>query len=104
MIFIFEIVLLPFLDGDVLRSPSHGVIFRSVFLLQEFVLILVHSLSNRNKLPTVKLLKQGYRYHKLRIFSTFCRRRSELKVIYNAGLKTLLQQGIPELLFYGNTV
>ena len=50
---------------------------------------------------TAKLLKQGYIYHKIRkASSTFYRRHSELIVKYNIGLKTLLQQGISEHIFY----
>ena len=51
------------------------------------------------------LLKQGYRYHKLRkAFSKFYRRHSELIVKNNVFLKTLLQQGILEPVFYGDLV
>ena len=51
------------------------------------------------------LLKQGYRYHKIRkAFSKFYHRHSELIVKYNIGLKTLLQQGISEPIFYGDLV
>ena len=52
-----------------------------------------------------KLLKQGYRYHKIRkAFSKFYHRHSELIVKYNIGLKTLLQRGISEPIFYGDLV
>ena len=37
-------------------------------------------------------------------FSKFYHRHSELIVKYNIGLKTLLQQGISEPIFYGNLV
>ena len=37
-------------------------------------------------------------------FSKFYHRRSELIVKYNIGLKTLLQQGISEPIFYGDLV
>ena len=54
---------------------------------------------------TVKLLKQGYRYNKIRIaFSKFYHRHSEFIVKYNIGLKTLLQQGISEPIFYADLV
>ena len=54
---------------------------------------------------TAKLLKQGYRYHKIRkAFSKFYHRHSQLIVKYNIGLKTLLQQGISEPIFYGDLV
>ena len=65
----------------------------------------VDDFNNRNLFLTAKLLKQGYRYHKIRkIFSKFYHRHSELIVNYNIGLKTLLQQGISEPLVYGDLV
>ena len=71
-------------------------IFLSLFVLQECVL---------NLFLTAKLLKQGYRYHKMRkAFSKFYHRHSELIVKYKIGLKTLLQQGISESIFYGDLV
>ena len=59
----------------------------------------------RNKALTAKLLKQDYRYHKLRkAFSKFYRRHSELVEKYNVSLRKLLQQGISEPEFYGDLV
>ena len=56
--------------------------------------------STTNLFLTGKLLKQGYRYNKIRkAFSKFYHRHSELIVKYNIGLKTLLQQGISEPIF-----
>ena len=58
----------------------------------------------RIKALTAKLLRQGYRYFKLRkAFSKFYedRRHSALVEKYNVSLKTLLQQGISEPQFYG---
>ena len=52
---------------------------------------------------TAELLKQGYRYNKIRKVVSI-HRHSELIVKYNIGLKTLLQQGIPEPVFYVNLV
>ena len=47
----------------------------------------------------------GYRYHKIRkAFSKFYHRHSEFIAKYNIGLKTLLQLGISELIFYGDLV
>ena len=52
---------------------------------------------------TTKLLIQVYIYHKIpKAFSKFYYRHSELIVKYNIGLKTLLQQGISEPIFYGD--
>ena len=65
----------------------------------------VDDFNNRNLFLTAKLLKQGYRSHKIRkAFSKFYHRHSELIVKYNIGLKTLLQQGISEPKFYGDLV
>ena len=51
------------------------------------------------------LLKQGYRYHKLRkAFLKFYYRHSQLINKYNICLKTLLQQGISETVFYNDLV
>ena len=58
-----------------------------------------------NECLTVKLLKQGYRYHKLRkAFSKFYRRHNELFSKFNVGLKSLLHQGLSEPEFYGDLV
>ena len=77
-------------------------IFLSLFALQECVL---DYLCKRNLFLTAKLLKQGYRYHKIRkAFSKFYLRHSELFVKYNIGLKTLLQKGISEPILYGDLV
>ena len=59
----------------------------------------------RNKALTAKLLRQGYRYFKLRkAFSKFYRRHIALLEKYSVSLKTLLQQGISEPEFYGDLV
>ena len=41
--FNFELVNFPFLDGDVLLSPSYGEIFHSLFVLRYCVLMLMTS-------------------------------------------------------------
>ena len=65
----------------------------------------VTDLNNRNKFLNAKLLKQGYRYHKLRkAFSKFYRRHFELIEKYHIILKKLMQQGICNPEFYGDLV
>ena len=65
----------------------------------------VDDFNNRNLFLTAKLLKQDYRYHKIRkAFSKFYHRHSDLIVKYNIWLKTLLQEGISETIFYGDLV
>ena len=63
----------------------------------------VDDFNTRNKCLTAKLLKQGYRYLKLRkAFSKFYRRHYELISKFNVGLKSLSHQGLSELEFYGD--
>ena len=99
--FDFEIVNFPFLDGDVPRSTSYGVyisqLIRFVRASTDF--------NTRNKLLTQKLLKQGYRYHKLRkTFLKSCRQYYDLISKFQVGLKFLLRQGISDPEFYGDLV
>ena len=102
--FNFEIVNFLFLDGDVPRSPSYGVYISQLIRFAR-VCSNVDDFNNRNLFLTAKLLKQGYRYHKIRkSFSKFYHRHSELIVKYNIGLKALLQQGISERMFYGDLI
>ena len=102
--FNFEIVNFPFIDEDVPRSPSYGVYISQLIRFAR-VCSNVDDLNNRNLLLTAKLLKQGYIYHKIRkAFSKFYHRHSDLIVKYNIGLKTLLQQGISQPIFYGDLV
>ena len=62
--FDFEIVNFQFLDGDVPRSSSYGVYISQLI---RFACASSHvtDFNTRNKLLTQKLLKEGYRYHKL---------------------------------------
>ena len=59
------IVFFPFLDGDVPRRPSYGVYISQLIRFAR-VCSHVDDFNTRNKCLTAKLLKQGYRYHKLR--------------------------------------
>ena len=66
-----EIVNFPLLDGDVPRPLSSGVYISQ---LTRFARVCSHvdDLNNRNKFLSSKLLKQGYRYHRLcKEFSKF---------------------------------
>ena len=102
--FNFEIVNFPFLDGDVPHSLSCEVYISQPFCFAS-VCSNVDDFNNRNLFLTAKLLKQCYRYHKIRkAFSKFYYRHSELIVKYNSGLKSLLQQGISEPIIYGDLV
>ena len=65
----------------------------------------LNDFNHRNKALTAKLLRQGYRYFKLRkAFSKFYRRHSVLLEKYSVSLKTLMQQSISEPEFYGDLV
>ena len=102
--FDFDIMNFPFLDGDVPRSTSYGVYISQLI---HFARVSSHvdDLNIRNKVLTAKLLRQGYRYHKLRkAFSKVYRRHFDLVSKYNVGLKTLLLQGLSEPELYGDLV
>ena len=102
--FDFDIVNFPFLDGDVPRSASYGVYISQLIRFAR-VSSHVDDFNTRNKVLTAKLLRQGYRYHKLReAFSKFYRRHFDIVSKYNVGLKTLLQQGLSEPEFDGDLV
>ena len=102
--FDFDIVNFPFLDGDVPRRPSYGVYISHLIRFAR-VCSHVDEFNTRNKCLTAKLLKQGYRYHKLRkAFSKFYHRHNELVSKFIIGLKSLLQQGLSEPEFYVDLV
>ena len=102
--FDFDVVNFPFLDGDVPRSASYGVYISQLIRFAR-VSSHVDGFNTRNKVLTAKLLRQGYRYHKLRkVFSKFYRRHFDIVSKYNVGLKTLLLPGLSEPEFYGDLV
>ena len=97
--FNFDIVNFPFLDGDVPRSPSYGVYISQLIRFAR-VCSNVDDFNNRNLFLTANLLKQGYRYHKIRkAFSKFYHRDSELIVKYNIGLKLFCNKAYQNLYF-----
>ena len=63
--FDFDIVNFPFVDGDVARRPSKGL-FISQLISFVRASLHVNDFNNLIKFLTAKLLKHGYRYHKLR--------------------------------------
>ena len=76
--FDFDIVNFPFLDRDIPRSTYYGVYISQLIRLAR-VSSHVTDFNARNKILTVKCLRQGYRYHKLRkAFSKFYRRHYKL--------------------------
>ena len=78
-------------------------IFLNSFDLLEFLVMLMTNTCN--KVLTAKLLRQGYRYHKLhKAFSKFYLRHFHIVSKYNVGLKALLLQGLSEPEFYGDLV
>ena len=88
-----------FLDGNVPRTPFYGV-YISQRIRFARVCSNVDDFNNRNLFLTAKLLKQCYRYHKIRkAFSKFYHKQLRVNCYYNIGLKTLLQQGISEPIF-----
>ena len=102
--FDFDIVNFPFLDGDVPRRTSYGLYMSQLIRFARASSNLSYFYCC-NKVLTAKLLRQSYRYFKIRkTFSKFYRRHSAWVEKYNVSLKTLLQQGISEPEFYGDFV
>ena len=64
--------------------------------------------NNYKRAKRISLFQQVNVFFRLKsvqgLFSKFYHRHSELIVKYNIGLKTLLQQGISEAIFYGDLV
>ena len=75
---ILELLIFPFLDGDVPRSTSYRVYISQLVRFAR-ASCYVTDFNTRNKVLSQKLLKQGYRYHKLcKTFSKFYRRYYDL--------------------------
>ena len=62
--FDLDIVNFQILDGDVPRATSYGVYISELIQFAR-VSIHVYYFNTRNKVLTAKLLRQGYRYHKI---------------------------------------
>ena len=98
--FDFEIVIFPFLDGDVPLSTSYGVYISQLICFAR-ASSHVADFNTHNKL----LAQQGYRYHKLRkTFSKFYRRYFDLIFKFQTGFKSLLRQELSEPECYGDLV
>ena len=101
-----DIVNNQFLDGDIPRSTSFGVYISQLIRFAR-VSSHVDGFNTLIKVLTAKLLRQGYRCHKIRkAFSKFYRRHFDIETLskYTVGLKTLLLQGLSEPEFYGGLV
>ena len=86
-------------DGDVPRFPSYGVYISQLIRFAR-VCSNIGDFNNRTLFLTAKLLKQGYRYHKIRkAFSKLYHRHSELIVKYNIGLKLFCNRAYQSLYF-----
>ena len=77
------------------------------FSINRFAQVFSHAddFYTRNKFLTTKLLRQGYRYNKIRkAFSNIYRRHFDIVSKHNVGLKTPLLQGLSEPEFCGDLV
>ena len=77
----------PFLDGDVPPSTSYDVYISQLIRFARSSSY-VDDFNTRSKVLTAKLLRQGYRYHKIRkAFSKFYWRHFDIVYKYNVRLK-----------------
>ena len=80
--------------------PMESISLNSFVLLEHLAMLLTSTLA-----ITQKLLKQGYRYYKLRkTFSKFYRRYYDLISKLQVGFKSLLHKGLSDPEFYGDLV
>ena len=92
------------MNGDASPSTSYGE-YVSPFIRFARASSYFAALNIRNKLLSQKFLKQCYQYHKLcKTFSKFYRRYYDLMSKFKVGLKSLLQERLPEPEFYGDLV
>ena len=102
--FDFDIVNYPHLDGDVPRATSYGVYISQLIRFAR-ACSSIEDFNYRNRIITEKLLKQGYRYIKLRkTFSKFYYRNISLISKYKCNLKALLRRGISHPEYYGDVI
>ena len=95
----FDIVNFPFLDGDVPRSTSYYVYISQLIRFAR-VSNHVDDFNTRNKVLTAKLLRQGFRYHRIRkAFSKFYLRHFDIVSKYNVGLKHFFCKAFQNLNF-----
>ena len=100
--FTFPIINFPFLEGDVPLAPSYGV-YISQLVRYARICSCVSDFNNKNRFITEKLLKQGYRYHKLvKSFSKFFHKYRSLIEKFNCTRHFLIVKGISHPEFYGN--
>lgn len=100
----FNIVNYPNLDGDVPKATSYGVYMSQ---LNRFAKACtnVEDFHARNLNITKRLLRQGYRFHRLRkTFSKFFHRSRPLLAKYDINLKTYLNLGVSQPKFYGDVL
>ena len=92
------------LDGDVPLAPSYGIYISQLVRFAR-VCTKVSDFNERNLYLTDKLLRQGYRYHRLlKTFSKFYYRYTTLIRKFNCTCKSLVKQGISHPAFYGNII
>jgi hypothetical protein len=102
--FDFCIFNYPHLDGDVPHAPSYGI-YVSQLIRFARACSNVNDFNERNIFISSKLVKQGYRYHKLqKYFIKFYNRNFDLISKYNSDLKILLRLGISHPGFYGDVI
>ena len=91
-----------FFNGDVPRSTSNGVYISQLIRFAR-VSSHVEDFDTYNKVLIATLLRQGYRYHKIRkVFSKFYGWHFDIVSKYNVVLKTLLLHGLSEPEIYGD--
>ena len=102
--FNFKIINYPSLDGDVPASPSYGV-FISQLIRFARICTEVNEFCSRSRLMSEKLLKQGFKYQRLR--KTFCKffnSHNHIVSKYECSLKSMVVGSVAHPEFYGDVL
>ena len=101
----FPVANFPWLSVDVPRLPSYGIYISQLVRFARCCTSVL-DFHSKNLQITSKLLRQGYRYHKLRkTFESFFRSYSELLSKFgNISFQEYLSKGISQPVFYGDLV
>ena len=102
--FNFKIINYPSLDGDVPASPSYGV-FISQLIRFARICTEVNEFCSRSRLMSEKLLKQGFKYQRLR--KTFCKffnYHNHIVSKYECSLKSMVVGSVAHPEFYGDVL
>jgi len=102
--FNFRIVNYPFLSSNIPTGPAYGTYISQLVRIGR-ICVRYEDFRNRHMLLTTRLVKQGYRYSKLKLcFRKFKKRYKDIYDKYNKSLKQHINDGICRPLYTLSTL